>query len=275
MDSFIRRRDLMKMAGLGGLVFVTGLDRTTLGAQSTDAERKGVMFLQLTDTHIGFNDPKANPDFAGTLKKAVAAVNSLPEKPDFIVFTGDLSHTTDDDKERRKRLADFKEIVAPLAVKDVHYMPGEHDAGLDNGEAWHEAFGKSIYSFDQGAVHFIALDNVSDARVQLGDDQLQWLKADLAQHDKDAPIVVFTHRPLFDLYPVWDWYTHDGAKALEILAPYENVVIFYGHIHQINHHVEGHIPLHSGNSLMFPLPAAGSQPARAAVPWDPARPYTT
>jgi cytochrome c oxidase subunit II len=55
--------------------------------------------------------------------------------------------------------------------------------------------------------------------------------------------------------------------------PYTNVTAFYGHIHQINYHVEGHIPLHAGNSLMFPLPAKGSQPQRAPVPWDDAHPY--
>jgi hypothetical protein len=35
--------------------------------------------------------------------KAVAAVNSLKEQPDFVMFTGDLTHVTDDDKERRIR----------------------------------------------------------------------------------------------------------------------------------------------------------------------------
>jgi len=272
MSDAIHRRDLMKMAGMGSLIFVSGLGRVS-AAEAPKTPDEGFTFLQLTDTHIGFNDPKINPDFAGTLSKAIASINKMDPKPDFVIFTGDLSHNTDDDKERRSRLADFREIVKPLSIKDVHYMPGEHDAGLDNGEAWHEAFGKSIYTFEYKGVHFIALDNVSDPRVQLGDDQLQWLSADLAKQGKDAPIVVFTHRPLFDLYPVWDWYTRDGAKAIDILMPYSNVTVFYGHIHQVNYHMEGHIPLHAGNSLMFPLPAKGSQPQRAPVPWDAAHPY--
>ena len=31
-------------------------------------------------------------------------VNGLPKPPDFIVFTGDLPHTSDDGKERRARM---------------------------------------------------------------------------------------------------------------------------------------------------------------------------
>ena len=36
----------------------------------------------------------------------------------------------------------------------------------------------------------------------------------------------------------------------------------------------GHIAHHAAKSLMFPLPAPGSQPKRTPLPWDPARPYS-
>jgi 3',5'-cyclic AMP phosphodiesterase CpdA len=121
-------------------------------------------------------------------------------------------------------------------------------------------------------VHFIVLDNVSDPAAQIGDEQLAWLAADLAPTE-GANIVVFTHRPLFDLYPQWDWATRDGAKAIDVLMPYPNVTVFYGHIHQENHYKTGHIAHHSAKSLMFPLPAPGSQPKRLPVPWDAAAPY--
>ena len=58
-------------------------------------------------------------------------------------------------------------------------MPGEHDASLDNGEAFKEFFGDTHYTFDHKGVHFIVLDNVSDPAAQLGDEQLAWLAADL------------------------------------------------------------------------------------------------
>ena len=230
-------------------------------------------FVQLSDTHWGFKGDALNPDAGGTLQKAVAAVNALAVKPDFIVFTGDLTHTTDDPKERRRRLAEFRDIVSKLENKNVRFMPGEHDASLDNGAAWKELFGANYYSFDHKGVHFIAIDNVSDKAARIGDEQLAWLKADLDKQAKDAPIVVLTHRPLFDLMPQWDWATKDGAQAIALLMPYKNVTVFYGHIHQEHHHMTGHIAHHSAKSLIFPLVAPGSKPKREPVPWDAAQPY--
>ena len=266
MKHGIDRRDFLKLAGVGGAVFASGL--YPLAARAAD----DFFFVQLSDTHWGFQGPP-NPDAKVTLKKAVAAVNSLEQQPDFIVFTGDLTHTTDDPAVRRQRLAEFRDIVSELKVKNVRFMPGEHDASLDKGAAYQEFFGKTHYTFDHKGVHFIVVDNVSDPGASIGEEQLAWMASDLKQLAKDQRIVVFTHRPLFDLYPEWDWATKDGAKAVELLMPYQNVTVFYGHIHQENHHNTGHIAHHAAKSLIFPLVAPGSQPKRAPVAWNPAEPY--
>jgi len=278
--SRIDRRDFLKLAGLGGVVFASGLGFNIFGGNGALDKSGGqkspledFYFVQLSDTHWGFDGPKVNPDAQGTLKKAVAAVNSLDQQPDFVVFTGDLTHTTDDPKVRRARMAEFKEIVSQLRVKTVRFMPGEHDASLDRGEAYQEFFGDTHYTFDHQGVHFIALDNVSDPEAVIGEAQLAWLQADLKQHKPDTPIVVLTHRPLFDLYPQWDWATRDAASVINTLMPFKNVTVFYGHIHQEHHHMTGHIAHHAAKSLIFPLPAPGSAPKRAPVPWDPAAPY--
>jgi hypothetical protein len=122
-------------------------------------------------------------------------------------------------------------------------------------------------------VHFIVIDNVSDPTSSITDPQLQWLSGELKKLDKDSRIIVLTHRPLFDLYPTWDWWTRDGAKAIDLLMPYKNVTVFNGHIHQEHHHMTGHIAHHAAKGLMFPLPAPGSAPKRAPIPWDPSAPY--
>ena len=267
------RRQFLKLAGLSGVVFASGLPGWAQAAARAKSAAEDFYFVQLSDTHWGFNDPAVNPDAEGTLRKAVEAVNGLEHQPDFVVFTGDLTHTTDDPAERRKRLGQFRDIVAGLKVKDVKFMPGEHDASLDRGKAFGEFFGSTRYAFDHKGVHFIVLDNVSDPGAQIGDEQLQWLGATLAKLDKQHPIVVLTHRPLFDLYPQWDWATRDGAKAIELLMPYVNVTVFYAHIHQEHHFTTGHIAHHSAKSLMFPLPAPGSVPKRRPIPWDASAPY--
>lgn len=262
-----KRRDFLRLAGAGaGAVFASGLPGW---AAARDAD---FFFVQLSDTHWGFQGA-ANPDARGTLPRAVAAVNALPRQPDFIMFTGDLTHTTDDPAERRQRMREFQAAVAPLRAGKVYLMPGEHDASLDQGEAYRELFGPTHYTFDHKGLHAIVLDNVSDPGGQVGEAQRQWLAEDLARQPRDARIVVFTHRPLFNLYPQWDWATRDGDKVVELLLPYPNVTVFYGHIHQEHHHLTGHIAHHAARSLMFPLPPAGSQPRREPVPWDAAHPY--
>ena len=270
------RRDFLKLLGLGGVVYASGLAGVgrfggAWAAQPATGSSGDFFFLQLSDTHWGFQGP-ANPDAATTLKRTVEVINQSPRQPDFIVFTGDLTHTTDDPAVRRTRMREFKEIVAPLKAKSVHFMPGEHDASLDAGEAYRELFGAPNYSFDHQGLHFVALDNVSDPKGAVGSKQMEWLAADLARVDRDAPVVVLTHRPLFDLYAQWDWATADGGKVIDILQGHRHVTVFYGHIHQENHHMTGDIAHHAAKSLVFPLPAPGSVPKRAPLPWDPASP---
>jgi hypothetical protein len=269
------RRHFLNLAAVGGgAVFASGLAGCTAAQTQgmSQGDYKDFYFVQLSDVHWGYEGP-ANPDSKVTLRKAVATVNALSEQPEFIVFTGDLTHTTDDPAERRRRMAEFKTIVADLKVKTVRFMPGEHDASLDRGAAFKEFFGDTFYTFNHKGVHFIAIDNVSDPGAKIGDEQLAWLKADLDRLDKKAPIVVLTHRPLFDLAPKWDWATRDGAQAVALLMPHENVTVFYGHIHQEHHQMTGHIAHHSAKSLIFPLPAPGSQPNRTPLPWDASAPY--
>ena len=271
MANTLSRLDFLQMMGVGGLVFATGLPGWADGPGRQAGEK--FYFAQLSDTHWGFSGDKINPDAKGTLPKAIEAVNGLDPQPDFVIFTGDLTHNTDDPQVRRARMAEFKVQAAKLKAGKVLFLPGEHDAGDDQGAAYHEAFGESRYAFIHKGVHFIALDNVSQEMSTLGPAQLKWMASEVAKVPRDAPLVIFAHRPLFDLYPDWDWRTGDGEDALNLLKDHKHVTVFYGHIHQENHHATGHILHHSANSLIFPLPAPGSQPKRAPVPWDPEHPY--
>jgi hypothetical protein len=272
MNAKTGRRELLELLGFGGAVFASGLlQACASGPRTGSAGADDFFFVQLSDTHWGFKGPP-NPEAADTLKQAVQAVNALPQQPDFIVFTGDLTHTTDDAAERRRRMREFKSIVGGLKTQTLRFMPGEHDASLDAGEAFIENFGPTHYSFDHKGIHFAVIDNVSDPQASIGDPQLDWLLSDLKPLPPDAPIVVFTHRPLFDLAPSWDWATRDGSKAIDLLQHWKNVTVFYGHIHQEHHFQTGAIAHHAARSLIFPLPPPLSQPKRAPVPWDPAHP---
>ncbi|HEY1407073.1 MAG TPA: metallophosphoesterase [Spirochaetota bacterium] len=268
---------MRRISILKGIVIITIAILLGVSIVSFTAENKmgtgDFTFVQLSDTHWGFNNEKINPDFAGTLKKAVDEVNTLATRPDFIMFTGDLTQTTDDPKIRRQRMSEFKDIIRNLKVANVHFIPGEHDASLDNGKAFKEFFGKTYYTFDYKGVHFIALDNVSDPEGKIGDVQLKWLGKVLTKFKKNSRIIVFSHRPLFPLNPAWDWWTVDGDKAIALLKPYTNVSVLYGHIHQINHFNSDQIKFDSAQGLMYPLPVSGSVPKKAPIPWDASSPY--
>jgi hypothetical protein len=270
MTDQMYRRDFLKLAGVGGAVFVSGALRPGAAPQQ---DTESFYFVQISDTHWGFNGPAINPDSQGTLKKAIAAVNALDDQPDFVVFTGDLTQTTDEPTIRRTRMAEFRDIVGHLKVKNVRFMPGEHDAALDRGEAYQQFFGDMHYTFDHKGIHFIVLDNVSNPTASVGEAQLEWLRADLKQLASDARIVVLTHRPLFDLAPAWDWATRDGDAVMDTLLQHTNVTVLYGHIHQEHHHMTGHIAHHAAKSVMWALPEPGSMPKKAQIPWDAAVPY--
>ena len=161
------RREFLKLAGLGGgVVFASTLLGRTLNGADDEFH-----FVQLSDTHWGFEGPP-NPDAKGTLPKAIEAVNALSRQPDFVVFTGDLTHTTDDSAKRRDRMKQFRDVAGTLRAKTVRFLPGEHDAALDKGDAFQENFGATHYAFDHKGVHFVVLDNVSDPGSSLGEAQI-------------------------------------------------------------------------------------------------------
>jgi hypothetical protein len=278
----IDRRALLKLLTVGSVVSASGLAACAAPARGTASARapeptpvppsqhagRDFVFLQLSDTHWGYEGP-ANPEASHTLVDAVATINASPLEPDFVVFTGDLTQTTDDTALRRRRLKEFERIVGDLKVKNRFYLPGEHDAGPDQGEAFREVFGETHGSFDHEGIHFVRLDNVS-AGPNVGEEQLAWLASDLSRLARDTRLVLFAHRPLFDLFPGWDWMTRDGARVLELVQSFPAVTVFYGHIHQ-EHHVTtaGGVTHHAARSLVFPLPAPGSVPKKAPLAWDP------
>src|ERR1700733_4868297 len=106
------RRDILKLMGVGGVVFASGLAGAAEKKKKSDMN-SDFFFLQLSDTHWGYNGV-SNPEADVTLKQVVETVNGVSARPDFIVFTGDLTHTTDDGAVRRTRMTYCKRLVSNL-----------------------------------------------------------------------------------------------------------------------------------------------------------------
>jgi hypothetical protein len=275
-----RRKALSCLAAWSGAAVVWtvagGVPRA-LGATSAGspapAAANALTFVQISDTHIGFNKP-ANPDVVGSLRHAIGEINALPQAPAFVVHTGDVSHLS-----KPEEFAKAREVLQELHVDRVHTIPGEHDA-IDDGVSGylkvfdHDGKGKAYYSFDQGGVHFIGLNNVLNFKMgtmaSLGDEQIAWMKGDLAHVSDSTPIVVLGHIPLWTIWEPWGWGTADSAQAMALLRPYGSVTVLNGHIHQVLQKVEGHIALHTAMSLAYPLPTPGQagigEPGPVTVP---------
>jgi 3',5'-cyclic AMP phosphodiesterase CpdA len=277
------RRSFLKIAGtslgIGALYSVlpkplkgeTAEMARWLGA-SNGEQASPFTFVQMSDAHVGFNGP---PDPLGTkaFERAVELINGLPQQPDLVLFTGDLTHDTEDKDVHAQRMKQFLEISRRLRVGKIMHVPGEHDAGLDGGAMYREFLKETYYSFDHRGIHFIALDNVSRAKPEVGKEQLAWLKSDLARFPKTAPIVVFTHRPLFDLKPEWEWFTSDGDDVMNLLAPYDNVTVLYGHIHRDHEHEQGHAHHYAARSLIFAFPDPDKVSEKKPIPFDKDKPF--
>jgi Icc protein len=218
-------------------------------------------FVQISDSHIGFNKA-ANQDVTGTLKLALGKIDALPSTPDLLLHTGDITHSS-----KPEEFDTAQQLIMEVKAGESFYVPGEHDIASDDGAMYLERFGKGTqgtgwYSFTHKGVHFIGLNNCQqvDAMGKLGDDQLKWLKADLAALPASTPIVVFAHIPLWMVYPDWGWGTPDAAEALTNLKRFGSVTVLNGHIHQVVQKVEGNVAFHTACSTAFPQPAPGTAP---------------
>jgi 3',5'-cyclic AMP phosphodiesterase CpdA len=267
-DAGVSRRkvlECMTWVGTGVLWTVSGGVPHSLGimGEAAAAEPKGLTFLQISDSHVGFDKP-ANPNALGTLEEAIAKINAQPKKPAFMIHTGDISHLSLD-----SQFDDADRIISQARL-DVHYVPGEHDFLDVDRKLYLQRYGRGTkgagwYSFDANGVHFVGLVNVFDLKGggmgDLGAEQLEWLEADLKDRSASTPIVVFAHIPLWTIYPQWGWGTDDSAQALSYLKRFGSVTVLNGHIHQVMQKVEGNVTFHTARSTAFPQPAPGQAPS--------------
>ncbi len=227
-----------------------------------DVTQPTVRFAQVSDSHIGFHG-SANPDVAGSFGRAVEQINSLDYTPDFVIHTGDLTHLS-----TPAQFDQVEQMMHGIHTPHVFTVPGEHDSVDDAGQKYRSVFGAGTrgdgwYSFDIAGVHVIGLVNTLNLKKlgHLGVDQLEFIEKDVAPLSSDTPIVVFSHIPLFAMYPDWGWGTDDATRALSYLRRFSSVTCLNGHVHQLFSNTEGNVTFHSGTTTAYPLPHPGEGPA--------------
>ena len=210
-------------------------------------------FAWVSDTHLY---PRAvNTRFVDKAVRAFKEVQAMSPPADFMIFGGDLAQLGDP-----VELDLGADILKEVTIRKV-FIPGEHDWYLDMGKKWEALFGKQPWTFDHKGVRFIGLDTVSrgpdywtakkmtpkqrmghmatldgsvaGAWAGIGMDQLQWLNQALSSWKKDAPVILFSHNPLYEYYPPWNFWVRDWREVQEILKPFSNVTNVHGHTHQV------------------------------------------
>lgn len=267
-----RRQLIRHSAWFGAAVglAVAGGEVISHVAGATAAERAvarpTLRFAQISDSHLGFTGP-ANSDVTKTFTQAIDQVNNLGYAPDFVIHTGDLTHLS-----TAEQFDQVKQMMGGLRTPHVFTVPGEHDSVDDAGQKYRNAFGAGTrgdgwYSFDVAGVHVIALVNTLNLKKlgHLGVDQLDFVEKDVARLSSDTPIVVFSHIPLFAMYPDWGWGTDDAGQVLNYLRRFSSVTCLNGHVHQVFSKTEGNVTFYSGNTTAYPLPHPGDGPTPKPV----------
>ena len=269
----MNRRDFLKRAGTLAAVSCLPVSMAELAF----ADRtKNFTFAHISDAHIQhISGSKFVRNWDRGLIRAVAEVNMLVPKPDFVVFGGDLAQLG-----TKEELDHGAEILSKLKYK-MYCVMGEHDYYQDLGDYWSKLFGPHYYSWDHKGVHFVTLnsiltydkwtherwptakqrmlemaglDNPNGSPFMLGQKQRFWLQEDLAKVKPDTPVVVFSHSPIQKIYKGWNFWTDDAEQVQAMLKRFDDVSVIYGHVHQIQYNQIDNISFHAVMATAWPWP---------------------
>ena len=294
----LNRRDFLK--GAASVAAVSTLPLSAVELAFADPAMN-FTFAYISDSHIQhIKGSRFVNNWDRGLIRAVAETNLLQQKPDFVMFGGDLAQLG-----TKAELDHGAEMLAKLNYKTRMVM-GEHDYYLDLGEYWSDLFGPHWYSFDHKGVHFVvlnsiltfdkwtfdrwptaeqrmlemaALDNPNGSPFMVGEKQRAWLAKDLVAIAKDTPVVVFSHSPIQKIYKGWNFWTDDAEQVQALLKPFEDVSVIYGHVHQIQYNQIGNISFNAVMATAWPWPyprsyaQAESHMPKITVPMNRADPF--
>lgn len=198
----------------------------------------------------------------GIWMDAVTKLNML--RPSFVMSVGDLIEGYTDDRQRA--LAEWDEFTGFVDQLDMKFffVAGNHDVTNPMlQEMWREKFGAAWYSFDYKRVHFLCLLS-EDPLQRIGDEQLAFIRDDLAAHADARHTLVFLHKPLWNIAErelaagnpdSTNW------KQVESLLADRPHTVFAGHVH---HYVQYR---RNGDRGYYSLATTGGSSQLRGVPY--------
>lgn len=192
------------------------------------------LLVQLTDLHVGGNENGLDP--IPRLEAVLEAVRRLPNPPDAVLVSGDL---TDDGAADGYRLA--KEMLAGLELP-LHVLPGNHDDRARLREAFElpgDGDEPINYSAWVGDLRLVAFDSIVPGQDPGGfpPEQLRWLDEELAAEPEAPTLLALHHPPLSTGIAEWDAINLSTAQRealATVLARHSQVLgIAGGHLHRV------------------------------------------
>jgi len=196
------------------------------------------LLAQVTDMHVkaGGKLSYRVVDTQAALERCVAHLLEMPQVPDAVLFTGDLT-----DFGRADEYANLARILSPLTMP-CFLMPGNHD----DPETLREAFpshaylrqrsGKLDYVIEELPLRIVALDSTVPRQSggALTDAQLQWLEHTLAFAPASPTLVALHHPPFRTGIGHMDKMALADPQALErVIARHPQVErVVSGHLHR-------------------------------------------
>ena len=111
------RRHFLKCMTWAGTAMVWtvagGMPRSRL-IGSAEAATTGFNFVQISDSHLGFDKP-ANPNTTATLQEALNDVAALPGKPAFMIHTGDITHLS-----KPAQFDTARQLMGQIKLRSAH-----------------------------------------------------------------------------------------------------------------------------------------------------------
>ncbi|MGU3496703.1 phosphodiesterase [Xanthobacteraceae bacterium A53D] len=199
-----------------------------------------MLIAQLTDTHIRLPGRLAYGvvDTGAYLERAVSCLRNLPQQPDIVLVTGDLT-----DFDLPEEYARFRSILSALSMP-VYVVPGNHDSSAGVRDAYPELAKKCgdqpgekmNYVVESHDVRIIMLDSSVPGKPhgELGPDGLKWLSHQLMIAPTRPTLVCLHHPPFLTGIRHMDVQNLRDASEFEaVIARHKQVItILCGHVHR-------------------------------------------
>ncbi len=232
------------------------------GSEKKTAAKRSLRIAHITDVHM-LDRPNAEMCFT----RVMLEINSLKDRPDFIINTGD---TVMDENKQTLETVEIRWAAWNKVIKANNKLPiksclGNHDVWygpddtLDQQYKKDSRYGKQwaikelslpdrYYSFESNGWKFVALDSINGQNgYQLDDTQFDWLKKEL---DTTKPTLVYCHVPIISMgallystkrkpldsvkFPSGDMH-NDHQRIKDLFFNHKNVkVCLSGHVHYVD-----------------------------------------